>query len=205
MTIYIAHRQNNLKNFSNLRKLKFEGMEIDLRSSDKKIIINHDPFKKSLDFFKKIKNFKKVFLIVDIKSSGISLKVYRYLIKRKFKFLLLNLIQPEFFEMISKGLSKNLFLRYSYYEKLNFNQKKINKINWVWVDFFENYYIPKKDFNNFRKFKKKICLTSPDLVGKSKSGIKKYIEYLNRNSIKADMVCVKQKNIGIWQKLYKYK
>ena len=81
---------------------------------------------------------------------------------------------------------------------------KINKINWIWVDFFENYFLPKKDFLNFKKFKKKICLTSPDLVGKPKSEIKRYIKYLNSNSIKVDMVCVKQKNIGIWQKLYKY-
>ena len=204
MTLYIAHRQNNLKNFNILKKLKFDGIEIDLRSSDKKIIINHDPFKKSLDFLKKIKSFKKFFLIIDIKSYGISFKVYKYLISKKFKFLLLNLTQPEFFEMISKGVSKNLFLRYSIYEKLNFNQKKINKINWIWVDFFENFFLPKKDFLYFKKFKKKICLTSPDLVGKPKSEIKKYIKYLNSNSIKVDMVCVKQKNIGIWQKFYKY-
>tara|TARA_B100001564_G_scaffold279483_1_gene241686 strand:- start:64 stop:678 length:615 start_codon:yes stop_codon:yes gene_type:complete len=204
MTLYIAHRQNNLKNFNILKKLKFDGIEIDLRSSDKKIIINHDPFKKSLDFLKKIKNFKKIFLIIDIKSSGISFKIYKYLIGKKFKFLLLNLIQPEFFEMVNKGLSKNLFLRYSLYEKLNFTIKKINKIKWVWVDFFESYYIPKKDFKYLRRFKKKICLTSPDLVGKSKNEIRKYIKYLNKNSIKVDMVCVKQKNIGIWKKLYKY-
>ena len=97
MTLYIAHRQNDLKNFNILKKLKFDGIEIDLRSSDKKIIINHDPFKKSLDFLKKIKNFKKIFLIIDIKSSGISFKIYKYLIGKKYKFLLLNLIQPEFF------------------------------------------------------------------------------------------------------------
>ena len=204
MTIYIAHRQNNLKDSSSLRKLNFDGVEIDLRSSDKKIIINHDPFKKSFDFFKKIKNFKKFFLIIDIKTSGISFKVYKHLVKKKFKFLMLNLIQPEFFEMVNKGLSKNLFLRYSYYEKLNFSQKKINRINWIWVDFFENYYLSKKDFIYFKKFKKKICLTSPDLVGKPDGEIKRYIEYLNKNSIKVDMVCVKQKNLGIWKELYKY-
>ena len=141
MTLYIAHRQNNLKNFNILKKKKFDGIEIDLRTSDKKIIINHDPFKKSSDFLKKIKNFKKIFLIIDIKSSGISFKIYKYLIGKKYRFLLLNLIQPEFFEMVNKGLSRNLFLRYSLYEKLNFTIKKINKIKWVWVDFFESYFI----------------------------------------------------------------
>ena len=49
------------------------------------------------------------------------------------------------------------------------------------------YDDPKKDFLYFKKFKKKICLTSPDLVGKPKSEIKRYIIYLNNNSFKVDM------------------
>ncbi len=53
MTAYIYHRQNSLKNILKLKKKNIDGVEIDLRSSKKKIIISHDPFKKELDFLKK--------------------------------------------------------------------------------------------------------------------------------------------------------
>ena len=86
MPLYIAHRQNNLKNLNKLKTLSFDGIEIDLRSSSKKIILNHDPFKKGIDFFNKIKYVKNFFLIIDLKSSGISFKVFNYLKKKSTNF-----------------------------------------------------------------------------------------------------------------------
>ena len=50
MTIYIAHRQNKLKNLKSLLTNNIKGIEIDLRSDKKKIIISHDPFLNGLEF-----------------------------------------------------------------------------------------------------------------------------------------------------------
>ena len=61
-----------------------------------------------------------------------------------------------------------------------------------------------KDYNYIKKNKKKICITSPDLAGHKAKSIKEYIFYLNKNKIKADMVCVKVKNLKIWKKFYKF-
>ena len=204
MVQYIAHRQNKLKGLKDLKKKSFSGIELDLRSESKNIVLHHDPFRKALEFFKNYNIFKNKFLIADIKSSGICLKINNYLIKRKAKFLLLNLNQPELIEMIDKGFAKNLFLRFSFYEKLNLKKKKLKKIKWIWVDFLENYKISLSEYKYLKKFRKKICLTSPDLVGLNKNHIKNYINYLNKNNIKIDMVCVKEKNIKIWKRLYKY-
>ena len=204
MVKYIAHRQNDLKKLANLKKQSFSGIEFDLRSTSKKIILNHDPFKKGLDFFKNYKLLKKFFLLIDIKSTGISSKVYNLLKNKNYKFLFLNLTQPEMTQMLDKGYGKNLFIRYSFYEKVDLNKKKLNKINWVWVDFFENYFIPLKDYKYLKKFKKKICLTSPDLVELKKKSLIKYINHLNKYKIKADIVCVKIKNLKIWKQYYKF-
>ena len=202
MTIYIAHRQNAKKNLLRIKKDGLHGIEIDLRTDSKKIIITHDPFTKGLDFIKNIKLFKKYFLLIDIKSTGISRTISKILIKNKIKFLFLNLVPHEFIEMIKLGFSKYLFLRFSSYEGFNLNNKILKKVNWVWFDFFNNQSIKKKEYKYIKKYKKKICITSPDLLGKSSVTVLKLINYLNKNRIKVDMVCVKKKNIKLWKKHY---
>ena len=204
MVNYIAHRQNKLIKLQNLKKLSFSGIEFDLRSFSKNIIFQHDPFKKGLNFFSNYQLLKNFFLIIDIKSSGISQKVINFLRKRNAKFLVLNLSSPELIEMIDKKYQKNLFLRYSFFENINLREKKFKKIDWIWIDFLNNHPISLKDYKYFKKNKKKICLTSPDLAGLKKRSIKNFIFYLNKNKIKAEMVCVKQKNLKIWKKYYKY-
>ena len=202
MTIYIAHRQNTKKNLLEIKKNDFHGIEIDLRTDSRKIIIAHDPFKGGLDFIKNIKLFKNYFLIIDIKSTGISKKIYKILIKKKMKFLFLNLISQEFVEMIKLGYSNHLFLRFSLYEKFDLNNKILKKINWIWFDFFNNVPISKNQYKYIKRHKKKICITFPDLLGKSKTAILKLISHLNINKIEIDMVCVKKDNVKIWKKHY---
>ena len=204
MIIYIAHRQNKIKNIIKSNNSLFKGIEIDLRSDSKKIIVNHDPFKNGLDFIKNIKFFKKYFLLIDIKSSGISQKICEILRKKKIKFLLLNLIQQEFVQMIKLGYSKHLFLRFSSFESFDLKNKKFNKIKWIWFDFFDRYFITAKKYKYIKKFKKKICIASPDLLGVKPGFIIKFIKHLNKNKIKVDMVCAKKESIKIWKKYYKY-
>ena len=202
MTIYIAHRLNTKKKILKIKKFDFKGAEIDLRADSNNIIMTHDPFKKGLNFIKNIKLFKNYFLIIDIKSTGISKKIYKILIKKKMKFLFLNLISQEFVEMIKLGYSNHLFLRFSLYEKFDLNNKILKKINWIWFDFFNNVPISKNQYKYIKRHKKKICITSPDLLGKSKTAILKLISHLNINKIEIDMVCVKKDNVKIWKKHY---
>jgi hypothetical protein len=202
MTIYIAHRLNTKEKISKIKKFDFKGVEIDVRTDSNNIIMTHDPFKKGLNFIKNIKLFKNYFLIIDIKSTGISKKIYKILIKKKMKFLFLNLISQEFVEMIKLGYSNHLFLRFSLYEKFDLNNKILKKINWIWFDFFNNISISKNQYKYIKRHKKKICITSPDLLEKSKTAILRLISYLNKNKIEIDMVCVKKDNVKIWKKHY---
>ena len=70
-----------------IKKNEFHGIEIDLRTDSRKIIIAHDPFKKGLDFIKNIKLFKNYFLLIDVKSAGISRIISKILVKNKIRFL----------------------------------------------------------------------------------------------------------------------
>ena len=204
MTTYIYHRQNSLKNILKLKKKNIDGVEIDLRSSKKKIIISHDPFKKELDFLKNVYRFKKIFLIIDIKSTGIAKKVGLVLKKRKIKFLFLNLISSEVVELLNTSLVKNILVRFSSFEEHNLKNKYFKKMKWIWFDFFDNKFLTLSNYKYFRRHKKKICLTSPDLLGKNNKILLKLIKHLNKNKIKVDMVCAKPKAVKIWKKFYIY-
>ncbi len=204
MTIYVAHRQNSLKNLKSLIDDNIEGIEIDLRTNKNKIIISHDPFLNGLEFVKNIKILQNFFLIIDFKSTGFSEKVLKILTKEKINFLFLNLIGSEQDYLIKKSYSKNLFLRFSSIEKPNLNIKYFKKIKWVWFDFFNEKFITIKEYNYIKKYKKNICLTSPDLIDDNKLKILKYIKYLNKNKIKIDMICTKQHNIKLWKEFYKF-
>ena len=204
MTIYVAHRQNTLKNLESLIDDNIKSIEIDLRTNKNKIIISHDPFLNGLEFIKNIKRLKNFFLIIDFKSTGFSEKVLKILIKEKINFLFLNLISSEQDYLIKKSYSKNLFLRFSSIEKPNLNIRYFKKIKWVWFDFFNGKLITIKEYNYIKKYKKNICLTSPDLIDNSKLKTLKYIKYLNKKKIKIDMVCTKRHNIKLWRKHYKF-
>ena len=204
MTIYVAHRQNNMKTLNRLNSINVNSIEIDLRSDSKEIIISHDPFNKGLILKKNLDKLKKFLLIVDIKGTGFSEKVYKMLKKNKIKFIFLNLIASEFDYMISKSYSNNLFLRFSSFEKPNLTNKIFKNVEWVWLDYFQKELISIKEYKYLKKYKKKICLTSPDLIYKDINETIKYIEHLNKNNIQLDMVCTKLKNIQIWKDLYRY-
>ena len=204
MAIYVAHRQNSLKNLKSLIDDNIKGVEIDLRTNRNKIIISHDPFLNGPEFVKNIKILKNFFLIIDFKSTGFSEKVLKILTKEKINFLFLNLISSEQDYLIKKSYSKNLFLRFSSIEKPNLNIKYFKKIKWVWFDFFNEKFITIKEYDYIKKYKKNICLTSPDLIDDNKLKILKYIKYLNKNKIKIDMICTKKHNIKLWKEFYKF-
>ena len=83
MTEIILHRRNT-NNLLSETDLKY-GAEIDLRSFEKEIILNHDPFKNGEVFENWIKNYKHGTLIINIKDDGIEDKVNFFLKKYAIK------------------------------------------------------------------------------------------------------------------------
>lgn len=199
MVKIIAHRVNTLKNLTKLNNDIF-GIETDLRYYKNKLILSHDPNTKGDKFDKFLKKTKKT-IFLNIKSSGILKDIIR-LVKNKNVFFL-DISFSEFDFLFKINLSNKILLRFSCYENFDLSNKYMKKIKWIWYDYFNNIKISIKHYRYFKKFNKKICLVSPDLLGK-KNDILKYINYLNKNKIIIDAVCVKQENIKIWKDYYNY-
>ena len=77
--IIIKHRINTLEK---IKKTSNEyGVEIDLRSSNNKIYLNHDPFKRGVIFEKWIKLFNHKILVLNVKEEGLEKFIIKILKK----------------------------------------------------------------------------------------------------------------------------
>ena len=106
--------------------------------------------------------------------------------------------------LIRMKLTHKVILRYSVYERLNLDLTYFKKIIWIWFDFFQNKKIDYKTYRYIKQRGKKICIVSPDLLGKKLSDVNKFIQYLNIKKIKVDAICTKKKYLKTWKEKYNY-
>tara|TARA_B110000305_G_C19027099_1_gene442009 strand:+ start:15 stop:614 length:600 start_codon:yes stop_codon:yes gene_type:complete len=195
--IKIQHRVNSLEKLKNIDH-NF-GVEVDVRSINKKLILNHEPFQKatSLDTF--LKKFNHKFLILNVKEEGIENLILNYVKKNRIKnYFLLDVTVPKIFQFIKNKKKNNLCLRISKFERLNQLNFFNKKIEWIWVDTFDNK-IP-LNINDLEGYSKKfkLCLVSPELVKTNNIDVTKFIK-INKYKLNFfSAVC--SKNIKTWEK-----
>ena len=189
--IIIAHRINTI---SALKNLSFKyGVEVDIRSRGKKIIIHHDPFKEGESFFKWIKYFNHKFLILNVKEEGLENKLIDCMKKNNItNYFFLDQSFPFLIKFSNLGF-KNCAARVSEFEKINTVLTLKGKINWIWVDYFSEFPLNKKNYSILKNANFNICLVSPELHGRNPDKeipkLKKLIVKLN---FKFDAVCTKR-------------
>ena len=195
--IFACHRINTIKQ---LKKIpKFYAIEIDLRDYKNEIILHHDPFKQGDAFSKFLKNYDHKFLILNIKSEGIEIKVLQILKKFKItKYFFLDCSFPSIMKLI-KNKNKNIAIRISDYESFDNLRKMKNLAKWVWVDCFNKIPLSMQNYKLIKKNKFKICLVSPELHMR-KINNKKIISLIKNKKIFIDMLCTKTKFFKIWEK-----
>ncbi len=192
--IIIIHRINKIKDLKSIPQ-KY-GVEIDIRSFNKKLILSHDPQKNGDDFKKYLKNYNHSLLVANIKESGIENQVIREIKKAKIKnFFLLDVEFPYLYSA-KKTVKKNIAVRFSEEEPIETVKKYVNKVKYVWIDTFTKLPINKKNYLILSKFHK--SLVSPDRWGRPKD-IQKYIKFLNRDNIKIDSVMTEKKYAKDWE------
>ena len=192
----IAHRLNKIKE---LRKLpKKYGVEIDLRSSGSKIILNHDPHKSGDIFENYLSNYNHGTLILNIKESGIETEVIKIATKFQIKsFFLLDVELPFIFQS-NKNINKNISIRYSEYEPIGIAKKFINNIGWIWIDTFTKLPLDKNIVTTLKKFKS--CLVCPERWGRPKD-IKPYFKKMKKINFFPTSVMTAKKYFKTWENL----
>ncbi|MDC3232498.1 hypothetical protein OA981_03025, partial [Prochlorococcus sp. AH-716-A09] len=200
MILYIAHRINSIKELKSIPENI--GIEIDIRSTSKELILSHDSYYKFAD---RLDDFIDIvgnrFIIANIKSERIEkifLENYQNKINLNKYFFL-----DSSFSMINKYGNLNPYSfsgRFSDVESIETIRKLNNKslIDWIWIDAFNDFPIDYKKAEELNKLKLKKCLTSPDILGRSSE-----IEYFHRKIIETDLkldaICCKLENINTWE------
>lgn len=193
--IVIIHRINKIKELKKIPK-KY-GVEIDIRSSNKKLILSHDPHKKGDDFKKYLKNYNHSLLVANIKEAGIESQVIKEIKKANIKFFFLLDVEFPYLWKAKKSGFKNIAVRFSEEEPIQTVKNCINKIKYVWIDTFTKLPINKKNHSILKKFHQ--SLVSPDRWNRAKD-IHKYKKYLKKNNIKIDSVMTSKKYVKDWEK-----
>lgn len=184
------------------------GIEIDLRDYDNDIILSHDPYNNNYNcttLIELMQFYNHKFIILNIKSERIEHKVIE--IMKRYgvdNYMLLDSSFPMIYKLAWEGYGDKLCVRYSKYEKLDYDFIKKYNIGWVWVDCFDgknplnkfNYNVIKKELNM------KVCIVSPELQNyNSVETINEYKLGLIENNMSIDMICTKNYNTHKWEEL----
>lgn len=186
--IIIKHRVNKINELKNT-PIKY-GVEIDLRSSNKSIILHHDPYLDGDKFIKWIKKFKHRFLVLNVKEEGLEDKIIKILKKNKISNFFFH---DQTFSTLLKNKNKTkVSIRYSEYEDLKNYNYLFKKIKWIWIDHFTKFPLKIDLYKLLKKNNVKICIVSPELVNpRYKNKIQNLQKKLSKNKMKIDAVCTK--------------
>ena len=158
--IIIKHRVNKIKELK--KTSKNYGVEIDLRSNSKNIILNHDPYLNGEKFSEWIKVFKHKLIVLNVKEEGLENKIISILKKNKISNFFFH---DQTFSSLLKNKNKTkVSLRYSEFESLKNFTFLFKEIKWIWIDHFNKFPLKKDFYKVLRKNNVKICIVSPELV-----------------------------------------
>jgi len=195
---FIAHQINTIEELKCVPKEY--GIEVDLRDYGDRLILQHDPFKDGENFEEYLKYYNHGTIILNIKSERIEFRVLELLNKYKVnKYFFLDSSFPMIYLLSQKG-ERNIALRFSEYEGLDTIMNMINRVNWVWVDCFNSFPLNSEAYKIIKKNKLKICIVSPELLGRENE-INSYIDIIQNRGFKIDAVCSKISNYNSWNNL----
>lgn len=196
MTRLIAHRINTLEDLARV-PTEF-GAEIDLRDAGRRLILAHDPFREDgLDFEDFLAEYRHGPLICNIKSERIEPRVIGCLERRGIEdFFLLDSSFPMIHQLTSGGESR-IALRFSEYEGLDTLENMRGRADWVWVDCLTRLPIDRRTYTALKDMGYRLCLVSPCLLDRANE-IPAYKDFLERESIRFDAICLKLENAGQW-------
>jgi len=100
--------------------------------------------------------------------------------------------------MLKTKKPSNVSIRHSEFEEIKQLKKISKKIKWVWIDHFTQFPLIKNKFYEFKKYKMKLCIVSPELIHKTwKYKIKNLKRLIMVEKFKINAVCTKYPELWI--------
>ena len=167
------------------------GIEIDIRTKDNTLIIQHEPFIEGVELQEWLLHFKHKYLILNVKEDGLEEKLkyemQRFNIKN---FFFLDQPYPSIIKTLKTG-ERRIAARFSEYETIHNLRILKGQIDWVWIDHFTKSPLNQETYRELKQCAFKICLVSPELQGHNKSEVIELRRRISEKALIPDAVCTK--------------
>lgn len=180
--LLIEHRVNTLEH---LRRAPPEcGIEVDIRDYEGDLRLVHDPFLKGERLEDLLAAYRHAFIIFNVKCDGLEKQIMDLAAKYGVQdYFLLDLANPTLINLACRGV-RQIAVRYSEYEPLEFALAFAGQVDWVWVDCFTRLPL---DFESYERLHRhfKICLVSPEMQKHPRAMIRSFQEQLRGMPVEA--------------------
>jgi len=186
--IIVHHRRNTAKELALVPP--DEGIEIDIRSHGKDLIIQHDPFLPGELLSDWLSHYSHRLLVLNTKEEGLEqtcLELMKNFNIKDFFFL-----DQTFPFLIKTALSgeKRCAARVSEYESIETAVALNAMVEWLWIDSFTRFPLKGKELKRLSEIGYKFCVVSPELLGREgKKEISALRSYFEAEAVSIDAVC----------------
>ena len=169
------------------------GIEIDLRSYGKDVIVTHDVFREAETLDTWIKNFQHALLILNVKEEGIEEKILEIVRRAGVEeYFFLDQSFPFLMRTLRTGNSRSA-LRFSDFESVETALLITPRPNWIWVDSFsgdwEHLAVSAERLHSLGY---KICVAAPELHGRDdEREVEQLVKTLRSQKDCIDAICTK--------------
>ena len=185
----IHHRRNSIKLINST--LNKYGVEVDIRSFGKDLIIEHNAYLNGEKFTEWLKYYAHEFLVINVKEDGLEERILNYLKEFNIQnFFFLDQSFPSIIRLSSQG-EKNCAIRVSEFESIETALLFKNKVKWIWIDTFTKLSLTINDYKKLKLAKFKLCLVSPELNKTNKFDIDEIKDIIKEKSFQFDAICTK--------------
>lgn len=190
----ISHRRNTL---AELRATpQHYGVEVDIRSQGRQLIIHHDPFTDGESFDIWMDAYQHGTLILNVKEEGLEARLIALMQSKGIDdYFFLDQSFPFLVKWSGVG-ERRCAVRVSEFESIETALTLAGKVDWIWVDCFTRFPLQHADALRLQRAGFKLCLVSPELQGRDAAvEIPALRRHLTEQNMTADAVCTKRPDL----------
>ena len=190
----VLHRRNT---FSELKATpRHFGVEVDIRSCGKELIVHHDPFRAGERFDDWIVAYQHKLLILNTKEEGLEKRLIGLMELHGIEeFFFLDQSFPFLIKTAREGEGR-CAVRVSEFEPIALALSLKGLVRWLWVDCFSGFPLTGASARTLQGAGMKLCLVSPELQGRThSSAIFELKKFLDSEKIIPEAVCTKRPDL----------
>lgn len=190
----IAHRRNTAADLD-ATPTAF-GIEVDIRSHEETLIVQHDPFASGETFESWLDHYRHGRLILNVKEEGLENRLCNLMDERGLEnYFFLDQSFPFLVRTAMRG-ERRCAVRVSEFESIDTALSLAGLVDWVWVDCFARFPLTSGTARQLSDAGFRLCLVSPELQGRdAKPAIREMRALLSKEAIEADAVCTKRPDL----------